>query len=139
MNKRFTLFLSMTLLIIIGLIMIYSASYIWADYKFGNSLKYVEQQLIFAILGFIIISILLKIDSNFFYKNAKLFLVIGLILLGLVLIPGIGVVRNGSRSWFGIAQFGVQPSEAMKLAIIIYISKYFTLTYLVSVLRFIHL
>lgn len=124
MNKRFTLFLSMTLLIIIGLIMIYSASYIWADYKFGNSLKYVEQQLIFAILGFIIISILLKIDSNFFYKNAKLFLVIGLILLGLVLIPGIGVVRNGSRSWFGIAQFGVQPSEAMKLAIIIYISKY---------------
>ena len=124
MNKRFTLFLSMTFLIIIGLVMIYSSSYIWADYKFGNSLKYVEQQFIFACLGFILIYMLLKMDTNFFYKNAKLFLIIGLILLGLVIIPGIGVVRNGSRSWFGIGSFGIQPSEAMKLAIIIYISKY---------------
>lgn len=124
MNKRFTLFLSMTFLIMIGLVMIYSSSYIWADYKFGNSLKYVEQQFIFACLGFILIYMLLKMDTNFFYKNAKLFLIIGLILLGLVIIPGIGVVRNGSRSWFGIGSFGIQPSEAMKLAIIIYISKY---------------
>lgn len=124
MNKRFTLFLSMTFLIIIGLVMIYSSSYIWADYKFGNSLKYVEQQFIFACLGFILIYMLLKMDTNFFYKNAKLFLIIGLILLGIVIIPGIGVVRNGSRSWFGIGSFGIQPSEAMKLAIIIYISKY---------------
>ena len=42
----------------------------------------------------------------------------------MVLIPGIGIVRNGSRSWFGIGPFGIQPSEIAKLAMIIFVSKY---------------
>ena len=46
------------------------------------------------------------------------------ILLILVLVPGIGSVRNGSRSWFGVAGLGIQPSEFMKLALIIFTSKY---------------
>jgi cell division protein FtsW len=45
-------------------------------------------------------------------------------LLILVLIPGIGTVRNGSRSWFGIGSFGIQPSEFTKLGLIIFTSKY---------------
>lgn len=123
-NKRLMLFLSMTCLIITGVIMIYSSSYIWAEYKFGNSLKYVIQQGIFVIIGYFLIYIILKMNSDVFYNKAKLFLTISFILLILVLIPGIGVVRNGSRSWFGIGSFGIQPSEAMKLAIIIFSAKY---------------
>ena len=45
-------------------------------------------------------------------------------MLALVLIPGIGTVRNGSRSWFGIGGLGVQPSEFTKLGLIIFTSKY---------------
>ena len=45
-------------------------------------------------------------------------------MLILVLIPGIGTVRNGSRSWFGIGGFGIQPSEFTKLGLIIFTSKY---------------
>lgn len=41
-----------------------------------------------------------------------------------MLIPGIGSVRNGSRSWFGIGSFGIQPSEAAKLGLIIFTAKY---------------
>ena len=123
-NKRLLLFIAMSLLITIGLLMIYSSSYIWADYKFGDSLKYVKQQAIFIILGFAFLSIIIKLNSDFFYKYSKIFLILGFILLILVLIPGIGVIRNGSRSWFGIGSFGIQPSEAMKLAIIIFTAKY---------------
>lgn len=104
--------------------MIYSASYIWAEYKFNDAFKYVKQQLIFAILGFILIKILVNIDYKTFYNKANLILLICFILLVLVIIPGIGVVRNGSRSWFGIGSFGVQPSEAAKLGLIIFTSKY---------------
>ena len=114
----------MLALVIIGIIMIYSASYIWAEYKFDDPLKYVKQQTLFAIVGLILISIINKMDYKILYKKANLILGICLLLLILVAIPGIGVVRNGSRSWFGIGPFGIQPSEASKLAMIIFTSKY---------------
>ena len=104
--------------------MIYSSSYIWAKYKFNDSFRYLKHQLIFTFIGFILINIIRKIDINFYKKKANLILGICLLLLILVLIPGIGVIRNGSRSWFGIGPFGIQPSELAKLGIIIFTSKY---------------
>lgn len=123
-NKRLLVFIFMSILIFIGLIMIFSSSYIWASFKFGDSLKYVKQQALFIIIGYLVLYFILKLDNDFFYKNSKLLLMGSFVLLVLVLIPGIGSVRNGSRSWFGIGPFGIQPSEAMKLAIILFASKY---------------
>ena len=123
-NKRLLVFITMTFLILIGLVMIYSSSYIWADFKFGDSLKYAKQQFIFILIGYIVLHIILKLNENFFYNNSKSLLIGSFILLILVLIPGIGSIRNGSRSWFGIGPFGIQPSEAMKLSAIIFTSKY---------------
>lgn len=104
--------------------MIYSASSIWAEYKFNDSFHYLKYQAIFFIVGIIIMLIISKIDYKNYYEKANLILSICLILLILVLIPGIGSIRNGSRSWFGIGPFGIQPSEAAKLGLIIFTSKY---------------
>ena len=120
------LFLSVILISIFGLIMIYSASSIWANYKFNDSLHYLKYQFIFLILGIIIMKFISKIDYKFYYKNSNKILLICFILLILVLIPGIGSIRNGSRSWFGIGPLGIQPSEAAKLGMIIFTSKYLT-------------
>ena len=109
-----------------GIIMIYSASYIWAEYKYNDSLKYVKNQSLFFIIGLMLMYFISKIDYKLYYKNANLILGICFTLLILVLIPGIGSVRNGSRSWFGIGSFGIQPSEAAKLGLIIFVSKYLT-------------
>lgn len=120
------LFFSVILISVFGVIMIYSASAIWSEYKFGNPYKYVINQGIFLILGLIIMYLVSKFNYNHFYNKANIIIVICLILLVLVLIPGIGSVRNGSRSWFGIGSFGLQPSEAAKLGLIIFTSKYLT-------------
>ena len=116
--------LSVIMLSLFGLIMIYSASSIWAEYKFSDSFHYLKYQLLFFIVGLVLMFIVSKIDYRLYYKKANTILICCFILLILVLIPGIGSVRNGSRSWFGIASFGIQPSEAAKLGLIIFTSKY---------------
>lgn len=104
--------------------MIYSASYIWAEYKYGDALKYVKNQGLFLIIGIILMIIISKIDYKLYMKKSNVILIGCFVLLILVLIPGIGTVRNGSRSWFGIGSFGIQPSEFAKLGMIIFTSKY---------------
>ena len=126
MKKRMDiiLFITVIALIIFGLVMIYSASSIWAEYKFNDSFKYVKQQSLFIIIGIFLMIMISKIDYKLYYKKTNLILVICLVLLVLVLIPGIGSIRNGSRSWFGIGSFGIQPSEFAKLGLIIFSAKY---------------
>ena len=104
--------------------MIYSSSYIWASFKYGNAYKYFISQFCFLIIGIFMMFIFSKIDYNLYKKHSNKFLLISFILLVLVFIPGIGSVRNGSRSWFGILGFGFQPSEITKLSLIIFTSKY---------------
>jgi len=116
------------ILVLFGLLMIYSSSSIWADYKFNNSFHYVQYQGIFFFIGFILMIVVSKINYHFYYKYSNIILLISLILLILVLIPGIGSIRNGSRSWFGIGPLGIQPSEAAKISLIIFTSKYLSLS-----------
>ena len=118
------LLISVILLMILSLFMIYSASFIWAEYKFDNKFHYVLTQGMFVLVGLVVLFIVSKIDNNFYYDKSNIILFGCIILLILVLIPGLGVVRNGSRSWFGIGSFGIQPSEFSKLGLIIFTSKY---------------
>lgn len=126
MKENKSLFISVIVLSVIGVMMIYSSSYIWAEYKFGNEFKYLISQSIFLILGTFLMYIFSKIDYRIYEKKANLILFLIFILLLLVIIPGIGIVRNGSRSWFGIGPFGIQPSELSKIALVIFVSKYLT-------------
>ena len=118
------LYFTTIILSIFGVVMIYSASYVWANYKFNNPFKFVINQAIFLIIGIVIMTIISKIDFNFYKKQVNKILFISFVLLILVLIPGIGVVRNGSRSWFGIGPFGIQPSEISKIGLVMFTAKY---------------
>ncbi len=118
------LYFTTIILSIFGVVMIYSASYVWANYKFNNPFKFVINQAIFLIIGIVIMTIISKIDFNFYKKQVNKILFISFVLLILVLIPGIGVIRNGSRSWFGIGPFGIQPSEISKIGLVMFTAKY---------------
>jgi len=119
-----TLLMAIIIISLFGLLMIYSSSSIWAEYKFGDPYKYLKSQGIFLLLGYIIMFIIAKISYLTYKRYSNLILFACIILLIIVLIPGIGTVRNGSRSWFGIGSFGIQPSEFAKLGLIIFTSKY---------------
>ena len=126
MSKKLDKFLLFATILIslFGLLMIYSASSIWAEYKFNDAFYYVKHQSIFFLLGLIVIFTTSKINYEVYYKKSNFIIMACLIMLILVLIPGIGSIRNGSRSWFGIGSFGIQPSEAAKLGLIIFTSKF---------------
>lgn len=118
------LLIAVIIISIFGVMMIYSSSNIWAEYKFNDSFKYLKLQSIFLIIGIILMIIISKIPYSYYKDKANVILLVCFLLLILVIIPGIGKVRNGSRSWFGIGGFGIQPSEFMKLGLIIFVSKY---------------
>lgn len=128
MNKKYGYYLLIIslILIIFGIIMIYSSSNIWALYKFNDSYKYVKHQVLFFCIGLFLLFLVSKIDYRLYLKYSSIIFIICLFLLLIVLIPGIGSIRNGSRSWFGIGSFGIQPSEFAKISLIILTSKYLT-------------
>lgn len=112
------------IIVIIGLISVYSSSHIWALYKYDDALYYIKRQMIFAVLGFIAMFVTSRIDYHLYKKYYKFILIICFLLLILVLIPGLGVVRGGSRSWFNFGIFALQPSELFKIGIIIFSAVY---------------
>lgn len=111
-------------LLAVGMTMVYSASAIWAEYKFDDSFFFAKRQMLFAVVGMIAMFFIMNIEYWTWRNWAKVILIVCFVLLVLVLIPGIGNVRNGSRSWIGVGAFSVQPSEFMKLAMIAFLSKF---------------
>lgn len=105
--------------------MVYSASAVWAAYKFdGDSFFFAKRQLLFAGLGIAAMFFIMNIDYWTWKTWAKILIIICFVLLIAVLIPGIGMERNGSRSWIGVGAFSVQPSEFTKLAMIAFLAKF---------------
>lgn len=108
----------------IGLVMVYSASAVAAYHDYGDPYYYVKRQLIFAVFGIVAMLFTMNVDYGFWRKWSAPAMVLCFGLLVIVLVPGLGVVRGGARSWLGIGSFGIQPSEFMKLAMILFLAKY---------------
>ncbi len=125
-NKKidYPLLIIFTMLVIIGEFMVYSASNVVALYKYNDAFYFLKRELLFCIIGIILMYIIMKIDINKIIKHTTIIFIISCLLLILVLIPGIGVVRGGARSWIGFGSFSFQPAEFVKLTIILLLAKY---------------
>ncbi len=120
----FTLLAVIIALLVVGIVMVYSSSFVWSDYKYGDTLYYVKRQLLFVGAGLVAMFALMRVPYTIWKKYANVILLACFILLILVLIPGIGMVRGGARSWIGVGAFSIQPSEFMKLGLIMFLSTY---------------
>ncbi|HHU55261.1 MAG TPA: putative lipid II flippase FtsW [Acholeplasmataceae bacterium] len=132
MHKRkidYILLITVIILSLFGLLMVYSASNVVALHKYKDSFYFFKRQFGFWVIGMFIMFLLIKYDVRNYYKHISLVFFICILLLILVLIPGIGVVRGGARSWIGIGSFSIQPSEFMKLGLVGLLAKYLSNNY----------
>lgn len=120
----FTLLVTVFLLLSIGIIMVYSSSHIWAIYKYNDQFYFVKRQVLFVTVGLITMFIMVYIPYQFWHKYVGFILIACFLLLLLVLIPGLGLVRGGAQSWIGVGAFSIQPSEFMKLGIILFLASF---------------
>ncbi len=111
-----------TLLVLIGIVSIYSATYSAQD---ANVLQtYYGKQALWFSFSFVLILIVGLVNIRFIKNNASLFYLIGIFLLIAVLVFGVNI--NGNRSWFRIGNFGLQPAEFAKLTTILGLAKLLT-------------
>ena len=120
-----SLFLAcVTSLIIIGLVMVTSSTVDFAATKYSNPLFFFKKQLIFIILGLVVLYVITHIKTNFYYDYGKYFLLLSLIISLLVHLPGLGVTINGATRWINLGFFTLQVSEVSRLFFFIWLSGY---------------
>ncbi len=119
-SVRSSIFLIVAILVAIGIVMIYSASSIYAYGKMGDSLYYLKRHLIYLVIGLVMMFVAMSIDINRLKKMAKPAMLFAVVLLVFVLIPHIGRETAGARRWFRFGPVNFQPSEFAKIAMILY-------------------
>ncbi len=123
-NVDYVILVAVIILCLFGLLMVFSASNVVGYYKYKDSFYFLKRQFAFFIVGLLLMITIIKVDIKKIKKMISWIFFICFALLILVLIPGIGLERGGARSWIGFGNFSIQPSEFMKLGIILLISKY---------------
>lgn len=119
----FILFLVVLLLLTMGIIMVFSSSYVYAEAVFADGAHFLKNQLIWSLLGIMGMITMMKINYQVFKKWAVPFLGVALLLLIILLIPKVGITINGSTRSLGVGPLTFQPSEIMKLALVLFLAK----------------
>ncbi|ADG83006.1 stage V sporulation protein E [Thermincola ferriacetica] len=121
-SPDFLLFMATILLLVIGIVMVYSASQVTAHERLHDTYYYLKKQLLWASVGIGAMMLAMGIDYWKYKKMAIPFLVLAFSLLVMVLLPGIGKTVKGAQRWIGLGPFTIQPSEMVKLSLVIFMS-----------------
>ena len=117
-------FLVITLVLLtIGLVMLFSASYAYAFYNKGNSFYYIERQLLFAVMGIAAMLVVSQVNYKILQKYSLLLYAAAIVLLIIVLFMR---DERGFARWIYIGSFSFQPSEIAKFAIIVLLAHFAT-------------
>ncbi len=112
-----------TTLLVVGLLMLFSATVAVGVQKAGDSLYFVKSQLFKGVIpGLFLFLLAALIDYKTWRKWALGALFVSIVLLLLVYIPGVGIILNGARGWIRVAGLQFQPSELVKLSFIVYLA-----------------
>lgn len=112
------------LLALFGTIMVFSASYAYAERRYDNAYYFIGRQIIWLLLSLALMAFVTTIRPEVFAQLALPFYLLVLLLLVAVLI--IGQIGNGAQRWISIGPITIQPSEMAKTALVLVLARYFT-------------
>ena len=107
-------------LLAIGITMMFSASYPVAYYEIGDSYYYLKRQLIFALIGLVVMIAVSFVDYHYYHRFAAI--ILGISYFALVLVLVLPSQEGGVHRWIGVGMFGIQASEISKFAIILFMA-----------------
>jgi cell division protein FtsW len=110
----------------IGIAMSYSASAVFSLKVFGDPYHFLKRQILWFAVGFMSMLFFKEIDYRKYLKFTKVLLLVSFVLLALVFIPGVGHSAKGSARWLGLGPVAFQPSEFVKLFVVIFLAKVFS-------------
>lgn len=113
-------------LLVIGYVMMTSASLHLGDKMAGNVLYYPLKQLAHIVLALVIAAVVFMVKMDFWERSGQWLFFVGLGLLVIVLVPGMGVKVNGSIRWLSLGGIRIQVSEVVKFISVIYMAGYIT-------------
>lgn len=113
------MFIATLALVLISVVMVYSASAVMADVRFQQSTIFFSKQVMWALLGSVFMLGAMHIDYRRYRNHYLMWTLLGLVVVLLIAVLFSRPV-NGTRRWFAVAGFGIQPSELAKLAAILF-------------------
>lgn len=114
-----------TAIVLLGLVVLSSASSVLGYDNFKDSLYYVKHQLLLGLIpGVILMFVLSRIDYHVWRKYSRWFFIASIVLLLLVFIPGLGLSLGGARSWIVIGGMSLQPAELVKLFFLLFLASW---------------
>lgn len=112
-------------IIVVGLVMVLSSSYIYANEYYANSFYFIYRQLTFMFLGLGLASIVYFTRPNFWLKHSFIIHIAMTVLVGLTLIPGVGIEVKGASRWISFGGLNIQPGEMVKFTALLASFYYF--------------
>lgn len=129
-GKMDIVFLSLVLILLtVGLVMLFSASYAFSLEYYDNSYKFISRQAMFGAVGIVIMLVISRIDYHFWRRFAWVVYAIALILLVMLLVFPPMLEGMDVKRWIVIGSFNFQPSEVAKFAIILLFSSLIAANY----------
>ncbi|MEC8082174.1 MAG: putative lipid II flippase FtsW [Pseudomonadota bacterium] len=110
--------------LMLGIVMVSSASIFLSETKYGHPFYFMARQLIYLVIGLGFGYFMMSIPTEMLHKWGVPLMMFSLLLLILVLMPGIGKTVNGSRRWINLVVFNLQASEVAKVCMVVYVSGY---------------
>ncbi|CDX03028.1 stage V sporulation protein E [Desulfitobacterium hafniense DP7] len=106
-------------LLTIGIVMVYSSSAVKGYVMYDDPYHFLKMEVMWVVAGLVAMILAMTLDLDLMRRWAKPALIIAIVLLIMVKIPGIGRRVNGADRWIGLGPLSIQPSEVIKLAMVL--------------------